>query len=247
MADKVKKKKPKPKEEKAEPAPCPFVKSTRRRVHRSLVKNAPYNPRTIQPEVLRKLKEKIREVGLVSPPVWNKRTGNLVGGHQRMRAVDLLMGTGDYLIDVDEVDLDDKSERELNIFLNNDESQGDFDMAKLEAMFADDAEVKIDVHKTGFDQGDIYRFFGDSEVIRHDSQAMVELTEKVRAMDAVIKNMAKNVRKRDPRKFFYVIFADDEERAEASKLMNMLDSRYLDGKTLLAFLREHSPYAKGAE
>lgn len=49
---------------------------------------APYNPRKhLQPgdPEYEKLKLSIHEFGYVEPLIWNKRTGNLVGGHQRLK------------------------------------------------------------------------------------------------------------------------------------------------------------------
>jgi hypothetical protein len=40
----------------------------------------------------RKLRAGIAKHKMVMPPVWNKRTGNLVGGHQRMASLDALAG-----------------------------------------------------------------------------------------------------------------------------------------------------------
>ncbi len=54
----------------------------------SEVNPAPYNPRIdLQPghPDYEKLKKSIIEFGYVEPLVWNKRTGTLVGGHQRFK------------------------------------------------------------------------------------------------------------------------------------------------------------------
>ena len=49
---------------------------------------AKYNPRKDlrpgDPEY-EKLKKSIETFGYVEPIVWNKRTGNIVGGHQRLK------------------------------------------------------------------------------------------------------------------------------------------------------------------
>lgn len=52
-------------------------------ISRDMIKNAPYNPRIIDKEAKRRLRKNIAKHGLVSALTWNKRTGNLVGGHQR--------------------------------------------------------------------------------------------------------------------------------------------------------------------
>jgi len=53
---------------------------------------AKYNPRVDlkpgDPEY-EKLKRSIKEFGYVEPIVWNKRTGNVVGGHQRLKILEV--------------------------------------------------------------------------------------------------------------------------------------------------------------
>jgi ParB-like chromosome segregation protein Spo0J len=61
---------------------CPWDISTLHTL-RSKIHNAPYNPRFITDEAKRKLKGSIKRNGLLAPPTWNIRTGNIVGGHQR--------------------------------------------------------------------------------------------------------------------------------------------------------------------
>ena len=54
------------------------------------LKAAEYNPRIDlkpgDPE-FEKLKRSIEEFGYVEPVIWNKRTGNVVGGHQRLKVM----------------------------------------------------------------------------------------------------------------------------------------------------------------
>jgi len=87
------------------------------------LKPAPYNPRTITPEALGGLDRSLTEFGLVEPIVWNRRTGYVVGGHQRLH---LLAERGIKRTQVVVVDLDDARERALNITLNNDALAGSF-------------------------------------------------------------------------------------------------------------------------
>lgn len=51
------------------------------------LKNDPENPRAITPEALAGLKASLSAFGDLSGITWNKRTGELVCGHQRMRAL----------------------------------------------------------------------------------------------------------------------------------------------------------------
>ena len=93
-------------------------------VHRTEVKNAKYNPRIISDAARRKLKAGIEKLGNLAPLIWNRRTGNIVGGHQRISVFDSVYGTKNYKLRVSAVDLDDKQEREANILLNNPQAMG---------------------------------------------------------------------------------------------------------------------------
>ena len=84
---------------------------------------APYNPRKMSVEAYQGLSKSIDKFGMLIPIVWNKRTGNVVGGHQRLRH---LQETGEMETDVIVVDLDDNEEVALNIALNNRAIRGDF-------------------------------------------------------------------------------------------------------------------------
>ncbi len=59
---------------------CPF-QATSETIHRSQIKEAPYNPRGMNDEERRLLSNSLKQFGLVEYLVWNKRSGNLVGGH----------------------------------------------------------------------------------------------------------------------------------------------------------------------
>ncbi len=65
---------------------------------------APYNPRKITKEMLEQLKASIRDDGYLEPIVVNKRTGFVVGGNQRLKALKELgvKKVPVHLIDVDE-------------------------------------------------------------------------------------------------------------------------------------------------
>jgi DNA modification methylase len=77
---------------------------------------APYNPRTITPEALGGLGTSIRRFGLVQPVIWNRTTGHVVGGHQRVKA---LLEQGVAETDVVVVELPEAEEKALNLALNS--------------------------------------------------------------------------------------------------------------------------------
>ena len=86
---------------------------------------AEYNPRIISSSAKEGLAASLEKYGLVQPIIWNKRSGSIVGGHQRWK---VMMDEGDPEKEVDTVvvDLNEMDEIALNIALNNPEIQGDF-------------------------------------------------------------------------------------------------------------------------
>ena len=100
---------------------------------------AAYNPRIDLQEGdpdYDKLQRSLDEFGCVEPLVWNRRTGNLVGGHQRLK---ILQARGDERIDVSVVDLPPQRERALNIALKK--IGGDWDERKLADLLTGLAQV----------------------------------------------------------------------------------------------------------
>jgi ParB-like chromosome segregation protein Spo0J len=96
---------------------------------------AVYNPRKdLKPgdKEYEKLKRSIEEFGYVEPVIWNQKTGNVVGGHQRLK---VLLDLGQTEIDCVVVDLDLQREKALNLALNK--IQGEWDENKLAELMAD--------------------------------------------------------------------------------------------------------------
>ena len=102
-----------------------------RRVNLSDLKPAIYNPRTITDLAKDGLKESLTKFGVLNLIIWNERSGNVVGGHQRLK---VLQEQGEKDADVLVVNLDDKEEMALNIALNNHAIQGDFSAEALEVL-----------------------------------------------------------------------------------------------------------------
>lgn len=108
-----------------------------RRVKLSKLKDAPYNPRTISDEAMVRLERSVEAHGMVIPIVWNERTGNVVGGHQRKKVLEKI---GAKEADVVVVKLTDEQERQMNVALNNQFIAGDWDYEKLHAMLSEMGE-----------------------------------------------------------------------------------------------------------
>lgn len=114
---------------------------------------AEYNPRKALKKgdkEYEKIRKSIEEFGLVEPLVWNKRTGRLVGGHQRIK---VLSDLGVESVPVAVVDLDDISEKKLNIALNR--VQGEWDFGMLAEIIREFEINNVNYDSTGWDESDI--------------------------------------------------------------------------------------------
>jgi len=121
---------------------------------------AEYNPRKdLKPgdSEYEKLKRSIEQFGYVEPVIWNKTTGRVVGGHQRLK---VLMDMGHTEVDCVVVEMDEEKEKALNIALNK--ISGEWDKDKLALLIADLQGTDFDVSLTGFEPAEIDDLFKDS-------------------------------------------------------------------------------------
>ena len=196
-------------------------------------------------------------VGLLEPLVWNETTGNLVGGHQRLAAIDALEGSENYYLDVSAVQLSDVAEREQNIALNNPSLQGDWDEALIGEMLRTDG---FNLERTGWDASDLGVLFDDeslsklfapseaeaallAEIAAVHSDAEVgavtgaksikDAREKMRAIAAVAAAQSNS------EAYTIVLFSSVEQReAFMLKLGLAADDRYVDGERLATKMGE---------
>lgn len=121
---------------------------------------AGYNPRKdLKPgdAEYEKLRRSIEEFGYVEPVIWNKQTGHVVGGHQRLK---VMLQLGETEIDCVVVDMDEQKEKALNIALNK--VSGAWDDDKLASLITDLTESAFDISLTGFDLAEIDALFKDA-------------------------------------------------------------------------------------
>lgn len=103
------------------------------------VNPAKYNPRKISDKELTGLKESIKKFGFIDPLVINKRTNTLVGGHQRLKAAELLEMDN---VPVVYVNLNISEEKALNIALNSHMISGKYDLEILPLLLD---EIKLEL------------------------------------------------------------------------------------------------------
>lgn len=149
------------------------------RIPVSKINPAKYNPRKITDSQLKALKRAMEEFGDLSGIVVNMRTGNLIGGHQRLKNFDPAwqickrpesdnVGTvaAGYIETpwgrwaYREVDWEDAKEKAANLAANK--IGGEFDLPKLRDLLADIQASDIDAALTGFDQAEIEKMLQGS-------------------------------------------------------------------------------------
>ncbi len=134
---------------------------------------AAYNPRiSLEPGMpeWEKLRNSIVQFGNVEPIVWNKRTGNVVGGHQRLK---VLKSLGYETVPCSIVDLPEEEEKLLNVALNK--IKGQWDYEKLEELLSGyDREVAT---LSGFSEDEIAVILASNEDLWEDEEDYSEWDE----------------------------------------------------------------------
>ena len=111
---------------------------------------AEYNPRKISDHQAEALKRSLDRWGFVEPIVANKRTGKIVGGHQR---VDAALALAVAKVPVHWVDIDEGSEKALNIALNK--ISGEWEDNRLAELLTELEQGGQDLEDLGFDPDEL--------------------------------------------------------------------------------------------
>lgn len=184
-------------------------------ISRDMIKNAPYNPRIMDEKAKKRLRANIAKHGLVAALTWNKRTGNLVGGHQRLEQLDALEKSRDYDLTVCVVDVDEREEAALNVQLNNPSMQGEWDLDKLANMTEEfDLDLSEDL---GFTDSDIdFMFEGDDRFSKlFETKEGEDMRGKLNEVKAARAESAERLKERNSIDWYTVIVFENEEERNA--------------------------------
>lgn len=198
-------------------------------INRREIKNATYNPRKIGDNEAKGLKKSIQKHGLVDTLIYNKRTGNLVGGHQRLSQLDILEKNSDYNLTVACIDVDLKQEKEINLILNNQSIQGEYDFDLVR-----DLLLEIGVENTGFTDYDL-SMFGIEDDLREIETKSKTKEELQDAIDKVKeqKQLSKDKNIGRGENYIVVTFSTIEAKENfLDSLGHDGDDRYIKGEIL---------------
>ncbi len=208
-------------------------------INRSEIHPHPKNPRVITAKARDRLKKGLDKFGLLEPLIVSKRTKHLLGGHQRLSIIDAKQKGKSYPIRVAMVDLDEKAELEAMVFLNNSQTQGDWDPVMLEELYRVD---KIGIEESGFSVADLYQMFGDSPLADRPDDLM-EMANKLRESQEVIDDITDTGEEdlvHQTEFYAVVVFESESERAQFCSTLLVEDNRYVDGRELWTLLHSSS-------
>jgi len=196
-------------------------------IKRSQINFAPYNPKKHTSEAIKKQLKNLLRVGYLGGVVWNETTGNIVSGHKRVMAFDLHYkydGTAekDYTIKIGRVEMDEKTEKEQNIYMDARSTNTEQDLDLIHDLLSD-----IDYKNAGLTDEDIQFIgadfnFGNSEV-EDISNAFDELNVPLQEKKQAVKEMKKQIR--------------DNADEKAKNLISYVVLNFDDFKTKQAFMQ----------
>lgn len=175
----------------------------------------------MDPESEKRLRKGIREYGLVAPITWNRRTGNIVGGHQRLKQLDVLEKSEDYDLTVAVIDVDEREEAKINVQLNNPSMQGDWDFDKLADMTD---QFDLTMEDMGFSKLDIDLMFDGDERFSDlyqtpEVEATEEQIDEIRSSRESSKERLKEAN--NINWYTTIVFEDEKDRAEFHKRISV--------------------------
>lgn len=171
-----------------------------KKIRRSQIKLAAYNPRTITDEARKRLKKGLKKFGLVQPLVWNET---------------YKYPDNDYTLTVSVVHLSEKDEKILNVQLNNQSMMGEFDYDALRDMQFE----APDLDQLGFSDSDLDIVFGENggEIgkLVADSEEAEETKDTLDEIKDERKQMNKQKDAENSASFYFTVICEDEAQRTA--------------------------------
>lgn len=203
-------------------------------VSRSQLKNAPYNPRKIDPVSAKRLRENIeRTHGLINAPLWNIQTGNLISGHQRIAQKDLINRSDKYTLTVAVVDWPLEKEIEQNIALNSPTLAGQYDLERLDELLP-----QIDLANTGLDIATLELMHYDQGIELPDFFLTEEEAESEDEYDELVEDVEDAIEEADE------IQEEEDAELKESKKIDKIKERKKSFAERQKFFRQNRTQAR---
>lgn len=224
-------------------------------IKRSQINFAPYNPKKHTKELVNEIKKNIKRVAFLGGIVWNERTANLIDGHKRVMSLDIIhkySGTSDtdYDVKVEKIDLDEKTEKEQNIFQT--ESRTELEQELMQSLLSE-----IDYKNAGLKLEDLNYYLPNIDVyetpqyndIKDDFKRIESKTEEEKEIEKQRKKQqvkeAKNntkskIENEDEGESYIILsFNDFETKSYFMELIgaNPID-KYVKGENVLSQIKQ---------
>ena len=209
---------------------------------RSQLSLNPYNPKMHSDKQVDGQRKNIKAFGYLGGIVWNQRTGNLIDGHRRVKALDLLNkydGTNDYPVKVEVVDFDEKQEKEQMTYMALGSTRPDYQMIA-------DYLPDIDPNLAGiepYDLAQIESFLPQEPVVVETMDDLItpEVTMERRAVAKEQRQENKQQamsEQRDIEAYITISFANDEEKKLFCDITGMrYGDKFIAGKDILEMIQ----------
>lgn len=224
-------------------------------IKRSQINFAPYNPKKHTKELVNEIKKNIKRVAFLGGIVWNEKTTNLIDGHKRIMSLDIIHkydGTSgtDYDVKVEKIDLDEKTEKEQNIFQT--ESRTELEQELMQSLLSE-----IDYKNAGLKLEDLNYYLPNLDVyetpeyngIKDDFKELERKTEEEKEIERQQKKQqikeAKNNTKlkiegeADGDSYVVLSFNDFETKSYFMELIraNPID-KYVKGENVISQIKQ---------
>ena len=145
-------------------------------IWRSEINLNPINPKRHNDAQVETQKKNLKKIGFLGGIVWNRLTGNLIDGHRRIKALDIIYKydgskESDYEVKVEAVDLDEKTEKEQLTYMAVGNTKPDLDLI---ANYIGD----IDYSDIGLSERDIQDILSFNDVSNLEMETIDDLFER---------------------------------------------------------------------
>lgn len=213
-------------------------------INRSQINLNPCNPKRHTEEAINIQKRNFQKVGYMGCIVWNSQSGNLIDGHRRIFALDLMNGyngENDYEVKVEVVSLDEKTEKEQLTYMAIGNTKADIDLIAdyaqdidLTHMGLNDQELKDILSLTDKEQENISDTLDDTiQPIKLDEEKKAHVKE----VKEQIKEKAES-RQQDDESYIMLSFSDFQAKQAFCELLNIDENdKFVKGEEVLNLIK----------
>jgi hypothetical protein len=209
-------------------------------IHRSEINLNPVNPKRHTDEKIKLQRKNLEKRGFLGGIVWNRTTGNLIDGHRRIQAMDLIYkydGTpeADYTVKVEAVDYDEKTEKEQLTYMAVGNTKADINLIA-------DYAADIDLSDVGLSDADLNAIMSFANIDVSTPEVEIETIIPISAAEKKenVKNIKEQTkvkaieREQNENAFITLSFSTFEAKQAFCQIVGAdVNDRFIKGETVL--------------